>query len=165
LPDNLSAEEQISVRSALPPGVVEPLHLNSSYPSETLQSRPEQPSLLHRTLATTIIQLFILFQFILPYLKYLLAAAYRYDRKHKISERVLSQGIETVDSLGKTSLSLTGAIYGMGDGKVGQMITETAAWFVEGVTGGIHVGVGDGLVLMGAAPRRWPSPKVAVEQR
>lgn len=44
---------------------------------------------------------------------------------------------------------MTGAIYGMGDGKVGQAITETAAWFVEGVTGGIHEGVGEGMIIMG----------------
>lgn len=72
---------------------------------------------------------------------------------------MLSQGIETVDTLGKTGLSWTGAIYGMGDGRVGQVITETAAWFVEGVTGGIHEGVGEGMVIMGA-PRR-----SAVERR
>jgi hypothetical protein len=102
---------------------------------------------------------------ILPYLKYLLAAAYQYDREHKITEKVFSQGMETVDSLGKTGLHLTGAIYGLGDGKVGQMITETAAWFVEGVTGGIHEGVGEGLVIMGAAPRRSTSPRIMAEKR
>lgn len=63
---------------------------------------------------------------------------------------MLSQGIETVDSIGKQGLELTGAIYGMGDGKVGQMITETAAWVVEGVTGGIHEGIGEGMAIMGA---------------
>lgn len=78
---------------------------------------------------------------------------------------MLSRGIETVDTLGKTGLSLTGAIYGMGDGKVGQMITETAAWLVEGVTGGIHEGVGEGLVIMGAAPRRSPSPRMVPTSR
>lgn len=161
----MSAEEQISIRGALPPGVVEPLHLNSGYFLETQHPSPEQPSLLHRTLATTIIQLFLLAQFILPYLKYLLAAAYQYDREHKISEKILSQSIETVDSLGKTGLSLTGAIYGMGDGKVGQMITETTAWFVEGVTGGIHEGLGEGMVIMGAKPQKSSSPRFSADRR
>lgn len=152
----MTTEEQLSIRGALPPGVVEPLRLgiNSGYKHMNSSSTSDQPSLLHRTLASSIIQLFILFQFILPYLKYLLSAAYQYDREHKISEKVLSQGIETVDSLGKTGLSFTTALYGMGDGKVGQMITRTAAWFVEGVTGGIHEGVGKGMVIMGAAPPR-----------
>lgn len=153
LPSDLTPEEQLSVRSALPVGVVEPLRLevNARYKSSNVSGDSDnQPSLLHRTLASAIVQMFIIFQFILPYLKYLLSAAYQYEREHKISEKVLSQSIETVDILGKKSLSITGAIYGMGDGKVGQLITDAATWFVEGVTGGIHEGVGEGMVIMGA---------------
>jgi hypothetical protein len=146
----------MSVRGSLPEGIVEPLHIgvNPTYRSSSFPAEQQEPSLLHKTLASTIIQLFIFIQFILPYLKYLLSTAYAYDREHKISEKVLASGIETVDNLGKTGLSLTGTIYGMGSGKVGQVITETAAWFVEGVTGGIHEGVGEGMVILGAAPRR-----------
>ena len=163
LPSDMSTAEQLSIRGALPPGVVEPLRLdvNPGYNARIVSPSSDQPSLLHRTLASTIIQLFILFQFILPYLKYLLSAAYQYDREHKISEKLFSHGIETVDSLGKTGMSFTSTIYGMGDGKVGQVITQTAAWFLEGVTGGIHEGVGEGMVIIGAAPRR----SQAVEKR
>ena len=161
LPTDLTTEEQLSIRSSLPSGVVEPfrLEVNPEYNSPAQSAENNQPSLLHRTLASTIIQIFIFFQFILPYLKYLLHSAYQYDREHKISEKVLSQGIEAVDIIGKQGLTLTGAIYGMGDGKVGQMITETVAWFVEGCIGGIHEGIGEGMVIMGA--RR----KQAVERR
>ncbi|KAG0649211.1 hypothetical protein D0Z07_4532, partial [Hyphodiscus hymeniophilus] len=153
LPSDLTTEEQFSVRSALPIGVVDPLQLKMDTGIESSKAPREsdaEPSLLHRTLASTIVQLFILFQFLLPYLKYLLSAAYQYEREHKISEKVLSQSIETVDTIGKRSLSITGAIYGMGDGKVGQIITHAASWIVEGVTGGIHEGVGEGMVIMGA---------------
>ena len=66
----------------------------------------------------------------------------------------MRQGIETADSLGKTGLGMTATIYGMGDGRVGQLITETAAWVIEGVTGGIHEGVGEGMVILGAVPRK-----------
>ncbi|PBP24755.1 hypothetical protein BUE80_DR004277 [Diplocarpon rosae] len=158
LPSNLTTEEQLSLRSSLPKGVVEPLHLeiNSYAPRVPGISPDSQPSFLHRTLASGIVQFFIFLQFIIPHLRYLLSAAYQYDRKHKISETVLSQSIETADSLGKTGLSLAGAIYGIGDGKVGKVIAETAAWFVEGVTGGIHDGVGEGMVLMGAPRRAGP---------
>ena len=37
---------------------------------------------------------------------------------------------------------------------MGQIIMQTTAWFVEGITGGIHEGVGEGMVIIGAAPRR-----------
>lgn len=155
LPSDLTKEERLSVRSALPAGVVEPLrlHVNSAY--DTSASKPSQPSLLHRTLASSIVQLFILFQFVLPYIRYLLSAAYQYEREHKISEKVLSQSIETVDMVGKRGVDMAGAVFGMGDGKVGQLITETTSWFVEGVTGGIHEGVGEGLAILGA--KRTPS--------
>ncbi|KAG4413647.1 hypothetical protein IFR04_013225 [Cadophora malorum] len=159
LPTDLTTEEQLSIRSSLPQGVVEPLRLEvNGFSQPPASASDSQPSLLHRTLASTIVQFFIFAQFVLPYIKYLLSAAYQYDREHKISEKVLSQGIETVDTLGKAGLSWTGAIYGMGDGKVGQVITKTAAWFVEGVTGGIHEGVGEGMVIMGA-PRRSSGPE------
>lgn len=150
LPSDLTTEEQLSVRIALPTGVVEPLRLEIATEQISTSRTQEPPSILHRTLATTIIQLFILFQLVLPYVKFFLQAAYKYEREHKISEKLLSQSIETVDSIGKRGISLTGAIYGMGDGKVGQAITGTAAWFVEGVTGGIHEGVGEGMVIVGA---------------
>jgi len=151
LPSDLSTEEQLSVRNALPAGLVEPPQpeRNTALPASSSYSQ-NPPSLLHRTLASTIVQMFILFQFILPYLKYLLTSAYQYEREHKICEKVLSQSIDTVDVLGKQSLSVTSAIYGMGDGKVGQAIMDAATWFVEGVTGGIHDGLGEGMVIMGA---------------
>ncbi|KAH6699839.1 hypothetical protein BKA61DRAFT_661754 [Leptodontidium sp. MPI-SDFR-AT-0119] len=96
LPSDLTTEEQLSVRSVLPQGVVEPLRLEfnnrqSVQFGPTNTSRIDQPpSLLHRTLAYAIVQLFILFQFVLPYLKVTLRAAYHYERMHKISEKVLS---------------------------------------------------------------------------
>jgi hypothetical protein len=158
LPSDLSTEERLSVRSALPLGIVEHPRLDSldAYTSQT-QSQiniSDPPSLLHRTLALTIVQLFIIFQFVLPYLQYLLRAAYQYDRTHKISEKVLSQGIVCANILGKAGIAVTGSMYGMNDGKVGQMITETATWLLEGVMGGVYQGVGEGLIIIGAMPRR-----------
>jgi hypothetical protein len=163
LPTDLTTEEQLSVRSALPPGIVEPLRLET-HPAYTSKSNfsgsSNPPSVLHRALASTIVQLFILFQFLLPYLKYLLRAAYQYDRTHKISERVLSGSIETVDTLGKTGLGISAAVLGMGDGKVGQMMADLASWIVEGVTGGIHEGVGEGMAIIGATRRQAPEVTV-----
>lgn len=40
-------------------------------------------------------------------------------------------------------------VLGMGDGKVGQAIGDIMTWVVEGVTGGIHEGVGEGMAIMG----------------
>ncbi|KAI9642161.1 hypothetical protein NHQ30_008963 [Ciborinia camelliae] len=148
LPSDLTPEENMTLQNAIPKEVVEALQEESNTSERTQNSGP--PSLLQRSVAAIIIQFFILFQFILPYLKYLLTSAYQYDRTHKISEKVLSQGVVTVDTIGKSGLAVTGAIYGMGDGKVGQALTKAAAWVVEGVTGGVHEGVSEGLVILGA---------------
>ncbi|KAF4630970.1 hypothetical protein G7Y89_g7166 [Cudoniella acicularis] len=150
LPSDITTEEKLSVRSALPTGVVDLLPAETNANNGASQIQNGQPSLLHRTLATTIVQLFILVQFALPYIKYLLQTAYQYEREHKISEKILRQSMDTVDTIGKSSINLTGAIYGIGDGKVGQVITETAAYLVDGLAGGIHEGVGEGMVIMGA---------------
>ena len=91
-------------------------------------------------------QIFILLQYVLPYVKYLLSMAYQYEREHKISEKFVSQGIETVDMVGKGAT----AVFDMGDGKVGKVVGNFIGWFVEGVTGGIHEGIGEGMAIMGA---------------
>ena len=49
----------------------------------------------------------------------------------------------------KTGAQITNSICQMNDGKVGQSINEFAVWWVQGVTGGIHQGGGEGLVLLG----------------
>lgn len=149
LPSDLTTEEQLSVRSALPVGVIDPLRMETP---QILYSRGraesfDPPSLLHRALASTIVQLFIMFQFVLPYLKHLINAAYQYDRTYQISGKVFSQGIVTVSGLARAGAIVTGTVYGMNDGKMGQMMTETAAWVLESVTGGIHEGVTEGLEL------------------
>lgn len=153
LPADLTTEEQLSLRTSLPDGVVEPMVLNVGGRNEgqaSIKLPSQQPSFLHRTLATTIIQIFIFCQLIFPYVKTFLQTAYCYDREHKISEKVLTQILNTADEIGRRGITVTGAIYGMGDGKVGQAITEIAAWVIEGVTGGIHEGLGEGMAMMGA---------------
>jgi hypothetical protein len=154
LPEDLTTEEQMSVRGALPQGIVTPLRVESSDGHHLNYSQigrdRSNPSLLHKTLASTIVQLFILFQFILPYVKILLASAYQYERTHRISEKILARSMDTVDGIGKRGLTITAAIYGIGDGKVGQALNEVISWVVKGVTGGIHDGVGEGMIIMGA---------------
>jgi hypothetical protein len=158
LPADLTAEEIISLQASLPSEVIpEPKPAaDTDQPRQHSQSN-HPPSFLHKTLASTIIQLFILFQFVLPYLKYILASAYQYERSHKLSEKFLTRSITTVDSLGKHSLALTAAIYGIGDGRVGQALTDIATWVVDGITGGIHDGLGEGLAILGG--RRGPEAK------
>jgi len=160
LPTDLTVEEQISVRSALPQGLVSPLRvemaasqgsllIESNVRAESAQ-RETQPSVLHRTLATTIINLFLFLQFLLPYIQILLRAAYDYERTHRISEKVLVASIETVDGLSKLGLQGGNALLRSG---LALGFGELFAWIIEGVSGGINEGLGEGMARVCARKR------------
>jgi hypothetical protein len=155
LPTDLTTEEGLSVRSALPPGIVAPLRLEfdrvemPSYPGSRngrRRTKQSQPSVLHRTLATSIINFFVLVHFLIPYIKVLLRAAYEYERTHRISEKVLASSIETVDGLGKIGMRGGVAIWGSG---LALGVGEAVKWIVEGVSGGIQEGLGEGMARVG----------------
>jgi len=156
LPTDLTTEEGLSVRSALPPGIAAPIRLEidgvemSSYRGSKNRlgrsTNKSQPSFLHRTLATSIINFFILVQFLLPYIKVLLRAAYEYERTHHISEKVLASSIETVDGLGRMGMRGGGVIWGSG---LALGVGEAVNWIVEGVSGGIQEGLGEGMARVG----------------
>ncbi|KAI9780971.1 MAG: hypothetical protein M1839_006410 [Geoglossum umbratile] len=162
LPHDLSTEERLSLRTALPSGVALPVRLEdddsrqSPYRDSEGKIRnwgPYQPSLLHRILASLVVQLFIFAHFLLPHIKVLLRKAYIYERNNRISEKVLAKGIDTVDTVGKKGIEFGEAVAKIGDGKLGQAFNELAVWCFEGVAGGIYEGVGEGMVILSAKCR------------
>jgi hypothetical protein len=158
LPSNLSAEEKLSVSSAIPDDVValrsttlpstEPARHDGNL-SGSIKEPYQSPSILHRMLAAVIVQMFLIVHILLPYIKLFMAAAYRYERRHRISERVLSSGISTMDGAMRRGMEISNSLYRMNEGKVGQALNELMVWWIRGVTGGIHQGVGEGLVIIG----------------
>ncbi len=156
LPTDLTTEEGLSVRSALPPGIAAPLRLEidgvemHSYRGSknglARATKPGQPSLLHRTLAASIINFFVLVQFLLPYIKVLLRAAYEYERTHHISQKVLESSIDTVDGLGRMGMKGGCVIWGSG---LALGVGEAVNWIVDGVSGGIQEGLGKGMARVG----------------
>jgi hypothetical protein len=139
----------------MPPSVVElsadmsstdVIRLGDTRPGD--YNEPE-PSFLHRTLAALVVRMFIIFQILLPYIKVFFAAAYRYERQHRISERVFISSIDTIEGVMKSGVQFGNAVCQINNGKVGQAINDATVWWVKGVTGGIHQGVGEGLVILG----------------
>ena len=157
LPGDLSAEEKMTVSSAIPDDVAAlravtlstDLTRQDGYPSGSGKERYRNPSILHRMLAAAIVQMFLIVHILLPYIKVFMAAAYRYERQHRISERLLSSSITTIDGVMRKSMEISNSVCRMNDGKVGQALNEMMAWWIRGVTGGIHQGVGEGLVIIG----------------
>ncbi|KAI9833777.1 MAG: hypothetical protein M1819_003510 [Sarea resinae] len=161
LPTDLSVEEQSTLQRAVPLCVFKSIKSGNSdqqlaVPSAQSKDRFDQPSLIHRILASIIVQLFILFQCILPYLKLLARSVYSYDRDHQVSERLVAAGADTMDKVSKRSLELGTAVLQMGDGKVGQTLNELAIWWLEGVAGGICQGIGEGMIILGNGKQNVP---------
>ncbi|KAI5463345.1 hypothetical protein BGZ63DRAFT_353034 [Mariannaea sp. PMI_226] len=154
LPQDLDACELRRIESVLPKGVTQ--HHSTTLPGAgssagrfSRASRHSQPrSILHRSVQTTVVNMIFLWSFLMPYLMYLLKYAARMERKYKLSETVVSHGMEFVNSIGKQSASLTESMYQMNDGKVGQALTGALVWTVDGLAQGISDGVGEGLSIV-----------------
>ncbi|MBE7180866.1 MAG: hypothetical protein INR71_06600 [Terriglobus roseus] len=157
-PTDLTAEEAISVGNALPQDVKSGIARQYAGSVEMVPrpaegggaEAPEDRSMLHRLVASAILQFFLVFNVLLPYVKVFLAAAYRYERRYRVSERAFSAGVGMADRMGKRGVELSQAVYALNDGKVGQSINGVVVYWVRGVTGGIHEGVGEGLTVVGA---------------
>ncbi|OCL03031.1 hypothetical protein AOQ84DRAFT_442991 [Glonium stellatum] len=166
LPADMSPEEVMSVQAAIPQNVIEVLRLGPACQAliPTVTRRPPNPdgglgeeaSILHRVIAALVLQFFITVQVILPYIKLFVGHAYRYEREHRISERVFSKGVHTMDEFGRWCVQFTHTICKMNDGKVGQAINELTIWWVRGVTGGIYQGISEGVVVLGVERSQIP---------
>lgn len=153
----MTPEEKISVWSGVPRDVLDLSQVNTSSKEVARaaerrlaeQNGEEPPSFLHRGLATFIVQMFILFQFLLPYINIFAAAAYKYERQNRISERVFASSMNMMDSMMKSTIWFGNSVCQMNDGKVGQALNDLICWWVRGFTGGVQQGIGDGLVVLG----------------
>jgi hypothetical protein len=157
LPTDLSSDEKLGIWSAIPAEVqqIAPI-ANTAAKTQSVaragetSAAPVQASRLQQAVASLVVQLFVITQFLLPYIRYYFAVLYGYERRYRVSERVIASSVQGCEGMFKTGLQLTSAISQMNDGKVGQALNEMSVWWVNGVTAGIQQGVGDGLTLLGA---------------
>lgn len=178
LPSDLSAEEAISIENALPQPVRDGLarsrpscdhhdivaHGRTSSTSVTGQQAAAQRSTLHRLVAFLVLRFFLIVNMLLPYVRFFLGELYRFERRHRISERVFSAGVQGVDIMGKRSLQFSRRVASVNDGRVGQCMNELMVWWIRGVTGGIHEGVGAGLNIVGASGPGTPHNRQSISR-
>lgn len=158
LPNALTPEESLSLQAAVPPGLLKleaeaDIHSLMPDPRNPLvapKSPPRHPTILHRMTAALVFQMFVLIQFLLPYLTLLVSRTYQFERKHQITKRLVNSSVTTVDELSRRSLRLSQTICQMNDGKVGQAINEMMIWWIAGVTGGVQQGIEEGLSAVGS---------------
>ncbi|KOC15432.1 hypothetical protein AFLA70_83g003271 [Aspergillus flavus AF70] len=152
LPTDLTYEETVRIRKSLPGPISNSLAVPSTagFVNQPVHTRhPAERSYLHRLLASSIVHFFLLLQFLMPYLKIVLHRLYQFERSHRVTERVVSASLDAADSLGKRSMSLGTTVLSLHDGKVGVAVSSLAAWWVEGIAGGIYEGIGEGMTILG----------------
>ncbi|KAJ5596908.1 hypothetical protein N7450_003366 [Penicillium hetheringtonii] len=169
LPPDLSAEESHMLQHRLPEPVkasiatvptAHPARLGNSTRAKQL---PSSRSYLHRLLASIIVQLFLLIRLILPYFKLFVRQAYEYERTHRITERVVTTTLDAADGLGKSGVSFGSAVCKLNEGRVGAAVGNLAAWWIEGIAGGVYEGVGEGMIHLGLLKQGLDVEKVALQ--
>ena len=94
--------------------------------------------------------LILLLHLILPYLVQLVRFTARLERKHKISENLVGYGIEIANSIGRQGVQMTETACKLHDGQVGQLVSESISWFVDGITRGVSDGMGEAIAVIRA---------------
>ena len=138
LPSDLTDQELLHLKNALPES------LKKSTPPDTAQPAKRNPSLLHRSLASTIIAICLLLRLALPYIKLLIAVAYKYDRAHQVRERLFAFSINTADSFGKRGMALASTAM------TNELVLGAVTYWVDGIRGGLNEGLGEGLKVIEA---------------
>lgn len=144
LPQDLDESELAVIRRSLPKTMEE------QNGQGRLTNGPENPNLLHRSIQRVVVKIFILLHLIMPYVIFFFRQAAQLERKYKVSENVVGQAMDLANAFGRGSVTLSGAIFNMGDGKVGQALASACSWALEGVAGGLSDGVGEGLAAVNA---------------
>lgn len=156
LPAELTEEEELSIREAIPSSVTTAVEEQRMAIQRRSRGRagqsntpPSRQTTLHRCIAGITLYVFLAVSFILPYVQLLLRQAYQFDRKHKISDKVFAQSVVAADMMGKRTITVASSICAMNDGKVGDSMKEMGMYLVQGFSGGIYDGLGEGMQLIG----------------
>lgn len=154
LPQDLSQEELMNLRHAAPPGIT---MLRNGLESTTGTSTPvkasrkapssQDISVFQHLTATIVCYIFLLVQFLLPYIKLFISKCYRWEREHQISKRVFNRSINTVDNLGRKGLEITRTVCQVNDGQLAQAIKDVTLWFLQDVAAGVQQGIAEGIAL------------------
>ncbi|KAG9724057.1 hypothetical protein KCU86_g16876, partial [Aureobasidium melanogenum] len=155
LPKNLSSEETIRLQAAMPSEMIstqqpeDRIMVRDQAQANQFAQQEEDPTLLHRVVAMIVLQVFLLFSFLWPYVQMTCRGVYQYEREHHISEKLLNQSWTTANVLSKNTMAIAKTVCSWNDGQVGVVLEDMIFWWVHGVTGGLRDGVRDGMEVFG----------------
>jgi hypothetical protein len=153
LPQDLTAQEIEQIQAALPPDVAAS-NGQGSQPKRLTRgaSQPQDRSMLQYITQKAVFKAVLLFCLVLPYVLCFLKLLARLERRHKVSERVLTQGRDIAVSMGRQGILVIDAVGGWNDGKAGRILKESVIWTVDSIAQGVRDGVGEGLEAATSAP-------------
>lgn len=132
LPNDLTPTETDAILGSLPRGVRDEL---SSRHHVVPESRHPESDILRKAVSESVCSLMAVLIFLLPFLMASFNKLLRYEREHQLSEKVLTNGVATMNAFGERGLDLK-------DSRLGRAILGTVVWLMDGFVGGVN----DGLV-------------------
>ncbi|KAI0171882.1 hypothetical protein GGR52DRAFT_548126 [Hypoxylon sp. FL1284] len=153
LPDDMDNYELAVIRRALPNGCV-PIGLHAQLEAPPgAPGWPRPPSdrakrFLRSAVQGSVAVVVLFLYFLLSFLALIIRAGADFERQYNVSQHIVSHGVTFATAFGKHSSALGERICAMSDGKFGKAVSDIAAWTLEGVAGGIHDGIGQGLLLI-----------------
>lgn len=133
LPSDLTEQETVHIQSALPKSLD-----RSTHPDYALYKSPT-PSILHRSVATTVMLFLLLLRLTLPHIKYFLAKTYSYERSHHVTEDALAWSISLLNDLGKLGMDILRTAMNK------RPVVEVITYCVDGICGGLNEGLRQGI--------------------
>lgn len=133
LPNHLTPAETDTIVGSLPRGVRDELR----YRDHTIPgngSTEKSKNVLRRAVSDSVCSLMAVLIFLLPFLMALFNRVLKYEREHRISEKVLGNGVATINAFGERGLDLK-------DSRIGSAVLGTSIWVVDGIVGGVNDGL------------------------
>ena len=155
LPENLSNQEAASIRGSLPPTVSDvDLLVETNNRAIGWKPAPGDRTVLQRCIAIIVALVVVLLHTILSYASIMVRVGAHYERKHNISQLIVSKGFVIASAVGRHSVVLSTKICAMKDGPVGKAVTSVASRTLESAAVAIQEGIGQGPVMIDTRPRR-----------
>ena len=162
LPGNLTAEERVRLSASLPPQLDSasrpdsPVTIDSTTPEEqTSDPIPiVRSSVIRHIVAKNTVCILLVIKFVLHWVWLLSERAYRYDRRHRISDWALLKGVIIIDCIWKRAMELANRVCAMDNGKVGQTLEEVSRYLAQEVSSGLYDGIGEAVGLQRNGMRR-----------
>ena len=127
LPGDLKPTEIAAIRASLPEDIV----------SDPLLRRKNRPTMLRRTVAQAVALFMALVIFFIPLLSSVLNRAMKYERQHRMTERVFVRTQTTVRGLADYRVQAQFTLIRILDSPIGRGVVNSGAYIVEGIAGGL----------------------------